>query len=95
MADKNYDIFITYLPDSELYARILEGKLIDRGYRVFLDFLKPTEWTDDTERIAKVTPILVVVLPRNILRKLITLKRKKRLESLKRAKGISYLSILL
>jgi hypothetical protein len=86
MADKNYDIFITYLPDSELYARILEGKLIDRGYRVFLDFLKPTEWTDDTERIAKVTPILVVVLPPQYLTEVDYSEAKKKIRVVEESK---------
>ena len=66
MAEQNkYDIFISYRRDGGAqYARILQLMLIQRGYKVFLDYdeLRDGTFTDRIIAAIKVAPVFMPVL---------------------------------
>lgn len=70
MADKQYEIFISYRRDGGAqYARILQLMLIQRGYRVFLDYdeLKDGVFNDRIVKSIKEAPIFIIVLSKGSL----------------------------
>lgn len=66
MAEKNkYDIFISYRRDGGAqYARILQLMLIQRGYKVFLDYdeLRDGTFSDRIKAAIKAAPVFMLVL---------------------------------
>lgn len=67
MANK-YDIFISYRRDGGAqYARILQLMLIQRGYRVFLDYdeLKDGVFSDKIRAAIKEAPVFMLVLSKS------------------------------
>lgn len=61
----NYDIFISYRRDGGAqYARILQLMLIQRGYKVFLDYdeLRDGSFSDRIKAAIKVAPVFMPVL---------------------------------
>lgn len=66
MAEKNkYDIFISYRRDGGAqYARILQLMLIQRGYKVFLDYDELTDgvFSDKIRAAIKEAPVFMLVL---------------------------------
>ena len=70
MADKQYEIFISYRRDGGAqYARILQLMLIQRGYRVFLDYdeLKDGIFNEKIVKAIKEAPIFIIVLSKGSL----------------------------
>lgn len=72
MADNrnDYDIFISYRREGGAqYARILQLMLVQRGYRVFLDYdeLKDGEFGEHIIRAIKTSSIFIIVLSPNAL----------------------------
>lgn len=68
--DNNYDIFISYRREGGAqYARILQLKLIERGYKVFLDYDEINEGVFDNEvrDAIKSAPIFMLVLSPGIM----------------------------
>ena len=65
MADHKYDIFISYRRDGGAqYARILQLMLIQRGYKVFLDYDELTDgvFSDKIRAAIKEAPVFMLVL---------------------------------
>ena len=65
MAEHKYDIFISYRRDGGAqYARILQLMLIQRGYKVFLDYdeLRDGTFTDRIIAAIKAAPVFMPVL---------------------------------
>lgn len=65
MAESKYDIFISYRRDGGAqYARILQLMLIQRGYRVFLDYDELTDgiFSDNIISAIKEAPVFMIVL---------------------------------
>ena len=61
----NYDIFISYRRDGGAqYARILQLMLIQRGYKVFLDYdeLRDGTFSDRIKAAIKAAPVFMPVL---------------------------------
>lgn len=68
--DNNYDIFISYRREGGAqYARILQLKLIERGYKVFLDYDEINEgvFDDEVRNAIKSAPIFMLVLSPRIM----------------------------
>lgn len=65
MSDHKYDIFISYRREGGAqYARILQLMLIQRGYRVFLDYDELTDgiFSDKIKAAIKDAPVFMLVL---------------------------------
>lgn len=65
MAEHKYDIFISYRRDGGAqYARILQLMLIQRGYKVFLDYDELTDgiFSDKIKAAIKDAPVFILVL---------------------------------
>ena len=65
MRQNKYDIFISYRRDSGAqYARILQLMLIQRGYKVFLDYDELTDgiFSDHIKAAIKEAPVFIIVL---------------------------------
>ena len=65
MANNKYDIFISYRRDGGAqYARILQLMLIQRGYKVFLDYDELTDgiFSDHIKAAIKDAPVFMIVL---------------------------------
>ena len=65
MANNKYDIFISYRRDGGAqYARILQLMLIQRGYKVFLDYDELTDgvFSDHIKAAIKEAPVFMIVL---------------------------------
>lgn len=65
MANNKYDIFISYRRDGGAqYARILQLMLIQRGYKVFLDYdeLRDGTFSDRIKAAIKAAPVFMPVL---------------------------------
>ncbi|MBO4906588.1 MAG: SUMF1/EgtB/PvdO family nonheme iron enzyme [Bacteroidaceae bacterium] len=70
MTDNKYDIFISYRRDGGAqYARILQLMLIQRGYRVFLDYDELTDgvFSDKIRAAIKDAPVFMLVLSKGAL----------------------------
>lgn len=70
MTDKKYEIFISYRRDGGAqYARILQLMLIQRGYRVFLDYdeLRDGIFNKKIVKAIKEAPIFIFVLSKGAL----------------------------
>lgn len=68
MAKNTYDIFISYRRDGGAqYARILQLMLIQRGYKVFLDYDELTDgvFGDHIKSAIKEAPVFMLVLSKN------------------------------
>lgn len=65
MAEPKYDIFISYRRDGGAqYARILQLMLIQRGYRVFLDYDELTDgiFSDNIKAAIREAPVFMLIL---------------------------------
>lgn len=65
MTDTKYDIFISYRREGGVhYARILQLMLIQRGYRVFLDYDELTDgiFSDNIKAAIESAPVFMLVL---------------------------------
>ena len=72
MTDHKYDIFISYRRDGGAqYARILQLMLIQRGYRVFLDYdeLKDGIFSDKIRAAIKQAPVFMLVLSKGAMQR--------------------------
>ena len=70
MASNKYDIFISYRRDGGAqYARILQLMLIQRGYKVFLDYDELTDgiFSDKIKEAIKDAPVFMLVLSKGSL----------------------------
>ncbi|MBO4573923.1 MAG: SUMF1/EgtB/PvdO family nonheme iron enzyme [Bacteroidales bacterium] len=70
MAQKKYDIFISYRRDGGAqYARILQLMLIQRGYSVFLDYdeLRDGNFNDKIRAAVIEAPVFMIVMSENAL----------------------------
>lgn len=70
MAQKKYDIFISYRRDGGAqYARILQLMLIQRGYSVFLDYdeLRDGNFNDKIRSAVIEAPVFMIVMSENAL----------------------------
>lgn len=70
MAKNKYDIFISYRRDGGAqYARILQLMLIQRGYRVFLDYDELTDgvFSDNIRRAIHDAPVFMPVLSKGAM----------------------------
>lgn len=68
MPQSNYDIFISYRREGGAqYARILQLMLIQRGYRVFLDYdeVKDGRFNDKIKEAIAEAPIFMIVLSKD------------------------------
>ena len=73
MAEHKYDIFISYRRDGGAqYARILQLMLIQRGYKVFLDYdeLRDGTFTDRIIAAIKAAPVFMPVLSADSMKQL-------------------------
>ena len=72
MAEHKYDIFISYRRDGGAqYARILQLMLIQRGYKVFLDYDELTDgiFSDKIKAAIKDAPVFMLVLSKGSMQR--------------------------
>ena len=72
MAINKYDIFISYRRDGGAqYARILQLMLIQRGYKVFLDYDELTDgiFSDKIKAAIKDAPVFMLVLSKGSMQR--------------------------